>query len=1082
MRLGRIALLAALALSALGALGPASAVAAPVWNLDIHHHQTNFPPGGEAEYWLEVANVGDSTAKAGTVTLTLRLPGVFTRQLVRTETSWSCPGSPGDTTIVCTNTAPIERHSVNRAMSVVVDVSPVAAEGDRFAIAEVSGGGAAQAATAFERTPIRTEPAGFGILPESFKADFYDADGSTPVRTAGAHPDLATFAFDFNSISAPVDVSGTIQTHRKAEAGTIRDLRVDLPPGFLGNPTAVGECTPAELSFDKCPHSSQVGRIELYVYPIGTSNYQAPSVAVFNMVHPRGTITDLAFTYASIPVHIKANLDPANHYAISTRVSNINETLPPYSQKLTLWGVPADHSHDSERCGDPAETELECPTDAKPKPFLTVPFQCGVDNTVRLFEYDSWQNPGVFGPEIDYHQPGQSTDCDKPRFEPDVEVEPTGHQAETPTGLDVRIKVPQNENPVSLGTPPVKRTTVTLPEGMSFSPSFADGLESCALGQMKLGTNEPIACPDASRIGEVTLNTPLLPGPLEGSMYLAAQGDNPFGSLFALYLVLHDTEERGVLLKVPGKISVDPVTGQITTTFDETPQFPFETLALQFRSGPRAPLINPPSCGTHRIGVEMASWAQPNDPIDVSNTYQVSEGPNGTPCPPDSAHRPFAPKVAAGTLNPSAGTYSPFVFRLSRDDSEQELSQVTTVLPPGLTAKLAGITPCPDSVIASISSEEGTAKGEAANPACPANSRIGTLSAGLGAGPGPDYFPGSVYLAGPYHGAPLSLAIVTPGIAGPFDLGNVVVRVAIQVDRTTAQVTAVSDPFPTILHGVLLRVRDVRLRFDRPETMLNPTSCAQFKVGAAISGIGGNLLSTADDSLSQAEIPFQVANCAALGFAPKLALHLFGGTERGAYPRLRATLRMPHGNANIAAASVALPHSEFLAQEHIKTICTRVQFAADQCPADSVYGHAVAKTPLFSTPLEGAVYLRSSSHELPDMVAKLKGPDAQPIEVDLVGRVDSVRGGLRNSFEVVPDAPVETFTLQLQGGKKGLLVNSRNLCKSPSRATAKFTAHNGKVSVSRPIMQNACKKPRARAGKGRSGRPAGLTRRLRPLF
>jgi hypothetical protein len=1048
----RVTLAIFLCLASFAALGAAPALAAPVWNLDIHHNETNFPPGGTAQYWLDVDNVGPD-ASAGPVTVVLKLPSGITGK-TGSGSGWTCPGVAGASTITCTMSNPIERHTLNDSLVVVVNVA-AGISGDRFASAEVKGGSAAKPASAFELTHIDSEPAGFGIVEGSFKADFYEADGLTPVRASGTHPDLASFAFDFNSISAPT----ALKPEQKSESETIRDLQVDLPPGFLGNPTAVGECTPAELSFANCPLSSQVGRVDLRIYPIGAEPTVSVTAGVYNMVHPRGSVTDLAFTFTGIPVHIKASLDPANHYAIKTTVSDINETLPPFHQKLTLWGVPADHSHDSERChlngSEILEPESFCPTDAPMKPFLTVPFQCETDNVMRLHHYDSWQHTGVFGPEIDYPMPEMFNECDKLRFEPDVEIEPTGKQANSPTGLDVHIKVAQNENPAAPATPPVKRVKVTLPEGMSFSPSFADGLQSCAPAQMKLGTSEPVSCPDASRIGEVSLSSPLLPKPLEGSMFLAAQGDNPFGSLFALYLVLHDTEERGVLVKVPGKIDVDPSTGQITTTFDETPQFPFDDLALKFRSGPRAPLVNPPTCGTQMIGVEVASWTQPTKPVETSNAYEVSEGPNGTPCPSDIAHRPFSPQMNAGTLNPSAGAYSPFVFRLARQDQEQELSSVTTTLPEGLTAKIAGIPPCPGAAIASISTQQGAGAGEQSNPACPVASQVGTLSAGLGAGPGPNYFPGKVYLAGPYKGAPLSLAIVAPGLAGPFDLGNVVVRAALRVDPSTAQVTAVSDPFPTILQGVILRVRDVRLRVDRPQTTLNPTDCSPMAVRGLIGGLGGALFSASN--------PFQVGDCGSLGFRPSLALRLFGGTKRGAYPKLRATLRMAQGGANIARASVALPHSEFLEQGHIRTVCTRVQFAADQCPAASVYGSAVAKTPLFSTPLEGPVYLRSSSNLLPDMVAKLKGPASQPIEIDLVGRIDSVKGGIRNTFDVVPDAPVETFTLELLGGKKGLLVNSTNLCKGTHKATAKFSGQNGKAIVLHPKVQNACGKKAKRS-------------------
>jgi uncharacterized repeat protein (TIGR01451 family) len=1081
MKLRRLALLTSLtAIAALGLIGVAPAAASPLFSLDMHHNQTNFPPGGTAEYSFDVENIGDAD-NTGPVTVTLQLPPGLTRHSVRSEfytlegqnIAWKCPGAPGDTTVTCTTTNEvvataqafvIEPNSNVRTLVVTVDVAPDAAP-DLTATATLSGGGAPEArpgancppgvaACTSEPTHVGSEVPPFGVVPGSWIADFYEDDAATPVRQAGAHPDRAVFSFDFNS--APAGRNDDYGDTVYGAVGNIRHVTVELPPGFVGNPTAVGECTPVQLTGGECPPSSVVGAAHATVFPgLYSVTRFTVSSRVYNMAHPLGVITDLAFLLHGIPVHVRASLDPANHYAIRTTTSDINETLQPFNTRVTIWGVPGAANHNSARC-----PSGPCSVGGNIRPFLTVPAQCDTTNRMIFSHYDTWQNSGVFGPDVFYDMPGKQTGCDKPRFEPDVEIVPTGKQANTPTGLDVHVKVAQNENPNGLGTPPVKTFTVTLPKGMSFSPSFADGLQGCSLAQMGLGTNDPVTCPDAARIGEVELHTPLLPKPAVGSMYLASQGDNPFGSLLALYLVIHDTEQRGALIKIPGKIEVDQTTGQITTVFDDNPQFPFDDLTLKFRSGPRAPLVNPPSCGTQTIGVHVASYAQPDAPVDVSNTYQVTEGPNGTPCPPDSAHRPFHPRVEGGTLNPSAGTYSPFVFRLAREDQEQELSQVTTILPPGLVAKIAGIPPCSDAAIASISTAEGTGVTERDHPACPVASQIGTISAGLGAGPGPNYFPGKVYLAGPYKGAPLSLAVVAPGLAGPLDLGNVVVRAALRIDPTTAQVTAVSDPFPTILHGVLLRVRDIRLRVDRPDTTINPTSCAQMAVGAKVTGVGGDLLSTADDSLFSTSNPFQVGDCASLGFKPSLALKLIGGTHRGSHPKLHATLTYPKAGAyaNIASASVALPHSEFLDQAHIGTVCTRVQFAADQCPAASVYGSAKAVTPLFGSPLEGPVYLRSSDNELPDLVIVLKGPASQPIEVDLAGRVDSVNGGIRNSFEVVPDAPVTSFTLDLLGGKKGLLVNSTNLCARVHRATAKFKAQNGKALTTRPALQTSCKK------------------------
>jgi hypothetical protein len=299
-------------------------------------------------------------------------------------------------------------------------------------------------------------------------------------------------------------------------------------------------------------------------------------------------------------------------------------------------------------------------------------------------------------------------------------------------------------------------------------------------------------------------------------------------------------------------------------------------------------------------------------------------------------------------------------------------------------------------------------------------------------------------------------------VAGPFDFGNVVVRTPLYVDPVTSRVTAKSDPIPTILHGILLDVRDIRVALNRPGFTAAPTSCQPLSTDATITGEQG--------TVAHVSAHFQAVGCAGLGFSPKLGLRLFGGTHRGSHPRLIANLKMPAGNASIAAASVALPHSEFLEQAHIRTICTRVQFAADQCPPGAIYGHAEATTPVLGDKLSGPVYLRSSSNPLPDLVTVLRGPDTQPIEVDLTGRIDSVNGGIRTTFDVVPDQPVSSFTLKMQGGKKGLLVNSRNICKTTNRATARFTGQNGKQVDLRPILRASCKKGKDQKN-GRGHRP-----------
>ena len=1062
-------LIPAFALAALGIwslVGAALATAAPVWNLDIHHNETNFAPGANGptspEYWFSVENVGPD-ASSGPVTLTVTLPPGLSRREVRQihttsfNAVWSCPGSVGDTTITCTTTTAIPRHTIAAGLALAVNVDP-AAQGTAVTAAILAGGGAAAAASAIEPTQISDDPAPFGIVPFSFEADFLRADGTTPVREAGAHPDLFTVGFDFNTVAEPIDKPDPSPDvpENKTPSGSLRDLKVTLPPGFVGYPTAVGECSPAELVAEQCPPSSQVGRVDVATLPaaiIEHITFFQQSQPVFNMEHPPGVISDLGFVVAENPVHVRVSLDPVHGYSVVSKITEANESLPVFFQKMTLWGVPADPSHDSERCGRLGEGGPdECPAGLPRKPFLTLPSRCDAGNTITISDYNSWQHRTVFGPEIDHPLPGSITDCDKPQFDPSLGVQATSQQTNSPTGLEVSLKVPQDLDPDHQATPPVKSVRVSFPEGMTVSPSFATGLEGCSEAEIGLGNNDAVQCPGASRIGSVSVRTPVLPQAVEGSIYMAKQGANPFGAPLAVYLAMHDTEDRGILVKVPGRIELDGSTGQITTTFEDLPQFPFEDVFLHLRDGNDAPLISPQSCGDQSVRMELRSWAQPDKPVQIGDDLHLTAGANGSACPAGLTGRPFGPKMKAGTIAPLAGAFSPFVFRLTREDQDQEIARIDAALPQGLTAKIAGIPYCSESAIASISAAEGDGAAERARPACPAGSRIGTVDVGVGAGSSPAYFGGQAYLAGPYHGAPLSLAIVVPAVVGPFDFGSVVVRAGIKLDPETAAVSVISDPLPPIVHGVLLRVRDIRLRVDRPQTTLNPTSCDRMAVSASVFATSGGSAALSN--------PFQVGGCRHLAFKPRLALRLRGGIHRGDHPALTATLRARPGDASIGRTSVVLPHSEFLAQDHIRTICTRVQFAADNCPKASIYGYAKAVTPLLDKPLQGPVYLRSSSHPLPDLVADLNGQ----FEITLAGRVDSKNQGLRTTFSVVPDAPVTRFTLKMQGGKKGLLENSRNICRHSGRALVKMVAHNGKTMLSKPRLKAKCRRSHRSGG------------------
>jgi len=696
-------------------------------------------------------------------------------------------------------------------------------------------------------------------------------------------------------------------------------------------------------------------------------------------------------------------------------------------------------------------------------------------------------------------------DCEELGFDPAITLDPKlaggaeNRATDTPAGLDVELAIPQN-NELPIATPPegapqedidqyledaagywrsnaglatahLRDTVVTLPEGMTLNPAAASGQGVCTTQQIGLTTttsaeppairfdNSPIQCPESSKVGEVVVETPLLdPADWpEGSVYLAKQGDNPFGSDFAIYIGV-ESPERGVIAKLAGKVEPDLNTGRLTTTFAQNPQLPFGKFRLRFKAGPRAPLATPQTCGTHTNVSSLTPYSDPAGPRVVNDPFPIDSSPAGG-CPATPAQRPFALGFAAGSTELVAGAHSPFTVRLTRPDGNQEFDSIHVSTPEGLTAKLAGVPYCPDAAIAQAAARTATGDGtlEQSNPSCPAASQVGTTTIGAGAGSQPFFVGGKVYLAGPYKGAPISLAFIVPAVAGPFDLGVQVVRTALHVNPVTAQVTAASDTIPKILRGVPLRLRDIRVDIDRPGFTLNPTDCSAQLVTGKVFGASG----AATDVSNR----FQIAECARLGFKPKLNLRLKGGTKRTAYQGLRAVVTARPGDANIGRAAVTMPRSAFLAQEHIKTVCTRVQFAADACPKGSIYGKATAWSPLLDEPLTGNVYLRSSNNNLPDLVTDLRGPAHQPIKVELSGRTDSVKGALRNTFDIVPDAPVSRFVLQLFGGKRGLIVNSQNLCAGKHRATVRLTGQNGRTHNFRPPVRNSCTKKQIRKAK-----------------
>ncbi len=993
-------------------------------------------------------------------------------------------------------------------MSVRVDV-PAGLSGPLTAQATISGGGAPTAAGA-TTNEVRAAPL-YGI--SAFTSALTDSSGQAYTQ-AGGHP------YQF---STQIDVATATEAERSGAWGlvgseTVHDpntLVSELPPGLIANPQAVPHCALAAFFVDECPISTIVGDVG---YREG-SHYQGTFnqlVPLFNL-QPNGAFPgELGYDVQNLPFLITAGVRGGTDYGVTATGSALL-SVGLNRVRVNLWGVPADPSHDALRgkiCRGTStyyqgwgftfgiEPERDCegdtpanggstlgpfpaggPAEAPPTPFVTLPTQC------------SGHPLTVVGRSVSYQEPGREVSatttlppvdgCNQLSFQPTIEARPTTDLTDSPSGFDFNLKVPQDldseglEDPNGLSTPSLREAVVKLSPGLVVNPSSAGGLGACSPAQIGLTTpvgtspvqftDAPAQCPDASKLGTVEVLTQLLHNPLEGSVYLATPHQNPSGGLLAGYIVL---EGEGVIIKLAGRFQADPQTGQITASFAENPQTPFKEFRFHFFEGARGALRTPATCGTYEVGSILTPYSAPESgpPAEPVAEFETTAGPTGGACPSVAADEPHNPVFQAGTESPAAGAYSPFSLKLVRRDGEEELKGIETTLPEGLIGRLAGTSYCPDPAIASAAGKTGAA--EQAAPSCPASSEVGSVDVASGAGPTPIHVGGKVYLAGPYKGAPLSLAIITPAIAGPFDLGNVVVRTALDVNPFTAQITAKSDPIPTILEGIPLDVRAITLQMSRPKFTLNPTGCEPKQItGAALTVLGVSA------PLTQR---FQVGGCKALKFKPALKLSLKGGTKRAAYPALKATLTYPSKGdyANIAAAQVGLPRSEFLAQENLDKVCTQPQLKSDACPKSSIYGNAKAWTPLLDKPLEGPVYLGVGfGYKLPALVADLNGQ----IRVLLAGKTDTdAEGGIRNTFETVPDAPVSKFVLQLKGGPKyGLLRNSENICAKPQRAHARFTAQNGKVVTLVPPIANSCGKKgngHHKSGKGKKGHKGSKSR------
>jgi hypothetical protein len=937
----------------------------------------------------------------------------------------------------------------------------------------------ALSALAFSLLAAGPAAAEFGL--KEFDVYFTEKDGS-PAAQAGSHPYAMVTNLAVNTVPDPL--------YGEVPDDEVKDIEVHLPVGFAGNPSAVPECAtedfvrtlPGDAQTAKsslCPDATAIGEVAAGVEKPG-KYFHAP---VYNLEPSPGTAAKFGFVVLGVPVTIDAIVNPAPPHNVIARINNINQTLRFYNSRLTIWGNPSDSSHDPYRgtCVAVFEQDLSpetpsrgiCPATLPEVAFLTMPRSCSgpVDTSYRI---NSWQNPGTYltGASTSHDdsvppQPLGLDGCEDLGFTPTIAAAPTTTAGESASGLDFNLDFADEGliKPTGTAQSDIKRAVVTLPRGVTANPAVASGLGTCTPADYAAEQIGAAGCPASAKLGDLEVETPLLKGELlRGSIYAATPDDpgtatpgaeNPFDTLIALYMVIEDPE-LGVLVKLAGRVDPDPVTGQLVTTFDEVPQFPFAHFRFHFRSGARAPLVTPPTCGPYTIEAVFNPWARPGESFKATSAFSVDSGPGGSGCL--GAVKPFAPGFEAGSINNSAAKHSPFYMRLTRADGEQELTRFSAVLPPGVTGKLAGVARC--NPAAALVAKTKSARAEIAAPSCPPASQIGTTLGGAGVGPELTWVPGKLYLGGPFAGNPLSVIAITPALAGPFDAGVVALRVGLGVDRTTAEVRvdgASADPIPTILRGIPLALRDLRVFVDRPNFTLNPTNCDASAARATLWGVAPVA------RLAR----YQAADCGALGFKPKLDIKLSGGTKRNTYPALRATYTAPQGDfANLRRAAVTLPPSTFVEQSHIRTICTRVQFAADACPKASIYGSAVAYTPLLEEPLRGPVYLRSSNNPLPDLVADLRGL----VDFELAGRIDSVNERLRTTFPSAPDAPVSKFVLTMRGGQKSLIVNNSNLCARTQRAEANLLAHNGKRKVWKPVVKTSCKGKGKKPKGGKGGR------------
>ena len=1081
----RGAILCAAVVGVLLALGAGASVASgevqcascvPWWQLGFQATPASLPPGGEDEVSVLAEDLGDAPPNASSpVVMNVKLPAGVTAQSVGLVVGSGsearinapffgeafCVVQPEE--VICTLPEGLAEAFLHRPYGAIeenIEVKVAANAQSGEGRASIAGGGAPGVSLG-SAIKVSSAPTVFGIDHYALRAE--NADGS-PDTQAGSHPFQLTTDIGLN------------QSAQHIPAAPVKDLHFNLPPGLVGNPTVFPQCPIAKFTGNAesgqnfCPDNTVIGAASVIVAGAsgGKTIYEVP---LFSLVPSVGEPARFGFLIVNVPVFLDTTLRSGRDYGVTVDVNNITELEGFVSSRVTFWGVPGDPRHDPVRgwnCLDPVEKSLPCAMfgEESPPPLLTMPTACtGPVHT--SVEGDSWIEEGAFTPPTEYTfkdnlgRPEGMDGCNQLPFTPSIKVTPDGQAGSTPTGLTVDEHVPQETslNPTGLAESAVKGLSVTLPQGVVLNPSAADGLQACSMEQINLQSSEAPSCPEASKIATAKIKTPLLPNPLEGAAYLAAQDANPFGSLVAMYIYAEDPVS-GVRAKATGEVLEDPVTGQLTAHFEGDPVFehdpryagepeaqflpevPFEDVELHFFGGDRAPLGTPALCGTYTTTGTFTPWSEAAT-TESSSQFDVVSGPNGSPC---RSPLPFAPSLTAGTSSIQAGGFTPFVMTMSREDGQQNLGGIQLHMPLGMSGTLAGVKLC----------DEGDANAGTCGP----ESLIGETIVSVGLGGDPfTVTGGKVYITGPYRGAPFGLSIVNPAQAGPFDLGKVIVRAKIEVDEETAALTITTDnegPYkiPSIIDGIPLQIRHVNVNINRPGFTFNATNCNPLAVT-------GSLVST-EGATSALSVPYQVTNCAVLAFKPKLTAETTGRPSRANGTSLHVALAYPAGpyDANISRVKVELPKALPSRLTTLQKACTAAVFDHNpaNCPAASIVGHATATTPVLPVPLTGpAIFVSHGGEAFPSLIIVLQG---YGVTVHLVGSTYISKTGVTSStFKTVPDVPVGTFELTLPQGPFSALTTNTNPCKAKLAMPTEFLGQNGAlIKTTTKIAATGCPK------------------------